>query len=130
MKFHWRLHSALLRGREDDFLSHIKSQGDTVQFVSGRVSSIDAPDPSANDTPGIALTTIEDAQHLLSKGLWRSPQFLYFNPLKYNVSYWLPRINPLIPTLNQHCEFVPAGLISRLKSKVPEGGSLSVQIPD
>lgn len=109
--FTWRIHTGLLGGRENELASLLGRLGDPVQFVSGHWRELPPPLPSDDaELGGMALTTIQDAQRLLTDLPY--PRVLYFNAQRFDVSFWLPRIDDELPVLNRRCLFTPAGLIA------------------
>lgn len=122
--FSWRIHSKLLdhKPRQAELQALLNNWGDTVQFVDGHWRNLPAPLPlETMDIAGLCLTTAQDARSLLQHGLPRGWQ-LYFDPHKYDVSHWLPRISAVIQTLNRGCLFVPFGLIGDLPLPLPGFG--------
>lgn len=105
----WRIHSALLSGREDELVEHLAGLGDSAQLVSGHWRELPRPLPCAS--AALALTTIQDARFVL-QGKWEAVPGLYFDARKYDVSYWMPRIDEAIPVLNRRGLFVPAGTLA------------------
>ena len=107
----WRIHDRIIPGRVDEVLTFLESTGDRVQIISGNHIQCLAPElVSENEVGGIAVTTLNDARTNL-RGSWQFPRLLYFDEMQYNVSNWLPMIDPKIPVLNRQSLFVPAGCI-------------------
>lgn len=129
--FSWRIHKKIIEGREGEVLSLLDDFGDNVQIISGAARP--APSPPFTENGGLALTTIQDARLLL--GQWKASPGLYFHIRKYDVSYWLPRIDADIPVLNRGATFCPLGLIPHVLPPLwsgdtpPSNGKLFVR-PD
>jgi len=113
--FHWRLHRALMSGREPEVNAWLKQCGDDVQWVDGPVRDLPAPSVQTGQG-GLALTTLQDAMALY-RGRWASQgsaRRLYFSPTRYHVSQWLGRYAEDLPVLNAKGFFTQAGAIARL----------------
>lgn len=123
----WRIHTAVTNDRINEIRSFLAELGDKVHVVSGRWSLESPHDlPVEGEVAGIAITTLDDAIHVLTstnKGVsnrWRFPRLLYFDRHKYDVSYWMPMLGENIPVLNRGCLFVPAGAVKHLKVTLDE----------
>lgn len=108
----WRLHSAIFSdstklAEAQDYLVKL---GDSVQVVSGRRAEL-PPVDSCNEMSGpfLAITTLQDAKSLLNSG--NGVPGLYWDRIKYDVSYWMPRLEPHIPVLNRDGMFWPLGML-------------------
>jgi hypothetical protein len=129
----WRLHKAIFADQMDKALEVIKELGDTCQVVSGTPSQLAEVPFNSIAQPTLAITTLQDAQRLIRKDYPSTP-WLFFNNNNYKVSYWLPRIDNNIPSLNKEAIFLPVGLVRRLTSQqvdriVPKGQKLFIK-PD
>ena len=103
---HWRIHRALLGERLPDALAWLVAQGDLVQVVEGRKRELPLP-PSDWEGPGLALTTLQDAQDLP----WSLVPGVYWDRQRYDVSHYLPRLGKAVPVLNRAGAFLPVGLL-------------------
>jgi len=111
----WRLHKAIFAEQMDKALDVIKQLGDTCQVVSGTPSQLAEVPFYSIAQPTLAITTLQDAQRLIRKDYPSTP-WLFFNNNNYKVSFWLPRIDNNIPTLNREALFLPVGLLRNLTS--------------
>jgi len=128
----WRIHTSITNDRADEVCAFLSDLGDKVQLVTGNThltSLPDPPGPEEGEAAGVALTTLQDATHTLSRAdlvyakreveLWQFPRLLYFSREHYDVSYWMPLIEERVPVLNRGCLFVPAGAIKFIKATLP-----------
>lgn len=115
----WRLHKAIFKDRIDEAKAILEFAYDTVQVVSGPVSSLLPLEQSALTQPALALTTLQDIR-LKTKNTSAVP-FSYYNDNRYKVSYWLPKaIKYKIPTFNERDSFwIPFGMLSTVSDKFP-----------
>lgn len=112
----WRLHRRLLAERLDEAVATIQAFGDELQLVDGLAVQC-APPLDCPYRPGLALTTLQDAQAIY--GRWEATPGLFYHPSAYAVSRYLPQLEADTPMLNPAPLFVPCGLMHRLSALSP-----------
>lgn len=112
-KIYWRIHQVVV-DRVDTVEKLLSDRGDVVQIVDGHVLEI-AP-PLEHVGASMAITSLQDARFLLKQ---KNAPRMYFDLRRYNVSYWLPRMDIGVPVLNKGCIFVPAGLLKDVSATFP-----------
>lgn len=122
----WRVHTGLLPDRVEELRALFEPgaplHGDTLQLVHGPVRGMPLPPPGEAGSPGLALTTLQDARRLREgPEKWGALPGLYFDPARAAVTHWMSRMNPQIPVLNRAGFLTTAALLPTLGAPL-EGG--------
>lgn len=109
LTMYWRLHAGLFDDRLPEVLAWLAAHKDVYQVVEGRARDLPPPPPSY-DQPGLAMTILQDIRDLP----WAAVPGAYWDRDRFQLSYYLPRLDPAIPYLNETGVFYPAGMLPLL----------------
>lgn len=107
---YWRIHKGIAGQKLEEILDWISQQGDYAQVVEGPKKTLPGPPSTETDIPGLALTTLHDIRDLP----WGAIPGAYWNNKKFQVSYYLPRLDASLPLLNRNGLFLPVGCLHAL----------------